>query len=104
VKPIHRREEVITDLAELYAWIGERNPRAADRFLSAVEVAFAQIARNPGIGWERPWKQFRLAGMRSWRIAEFPNFLIFYREEADTIQIYAVLRGARHLERALWAR
>jgi toxin ParE1/3/4 len=99
--PIHRRNGVILDLAELYAWIGDRDLDAAERFLAAVEDTFDQIRKQPGIGWERPWKNQNLRGLRSWRVKGFPNFLVFYREEDSTIGVYAVLRGARHLEREL---
>lgn len=104
MKPLHKRREVILDLADLYAWIGERDPGAAERFLLATETTFGQVQRNPGVGWERSWRSQRLEGIRSWRVGGFPNFLIFYREEVATIEIYAVLRGARHLERALGRR
>jgi toxin ParE1/3/4 len=81
-----------------------RNPEAAERFLKALDASFEQIRLQPGIGWGRRWKNSRLDGIRSWRISEFPNFLIFYREVGDMIDVYAVLRGARHLERALGRR
>ena len=101
MKLIHKRKEVIYDLPELYGWIGERNLDAADRFLRAVDDTLHQISKHPGIGWERPWKNPKLKGMRSWRVEGFSNFLIFYREEAISIEIFGVLRGARHLARAL---
>jgi len=101
VKPIHKRKEVIYDLADLYGWICERNPDAAERFLRAIDDTLHQISRHPGIGWERPWRNPKLSGMRSWRVEGFSNFLIFYREEAISIEIFGVLRGARHLARVL---
>jgi len=104
VKPIHRRSGVIFDLAGLYAWIGDRDIEAAERFLAAVEITFDQIRKQSGIGWERPWKNRDLRGLRSWRVEGFPNFLVFYREEVSTIEVYAVLRGTRHLERELQRR
>ena len=101
MKALNKRRDVILDLAEIYAWIGERDLDAAERFLRAADHTFEQICKHPGIGWERPWKNRKLEGLRSWRIEEFHNFLAFYREENATIEIYAVLRGSRHLERAL---
>jgi toxin ParE1/3/4 len=98
---INKRPEVIFDVAEIYAWILSRNPEAAERFLKEVDASFEQIRQQPGIGWERRWKNPRLEGIRSWRISEFPNFLIFYREVGKLIDVYAVLRGARDLERTL---
>jgi len=104
VKPLHRRHEVILDLAEIHARIAEADSDTAERFLAAVELTFQQIGKNPGIGWQRSWRNRKLQGLRSWRVERFPNFLIFYPEELDTIEIYAVLRGSRHLVRALTRR
>ena len=101
MKPLRKRREVLGDLVDIYVWIGERNPDAAERFLKSVERTFQQICRHPQIGWERPWKNRELKGIRSWRVEHFHNFLVFYRDEEGAIEVYAVLRGARHLERAL---
>jgi toxin ParE1/3/4 len=101
LKPVHKRREVISDLTEIYVWIGQDNLDAADHFLTAADGTFEEIQKNPDIGWERPWKNRKLTGIRSWRIRDFPNHLVFYREERTTIEIYAVLSGYRHLERAL---
>jgi toxin ParE1/3/4 len=101
VKPVHRRSEVILDLADIYNWIGADSPDTAERFLTAVVKTFAQIPQHPAIGWRRSWHNEKLCDMRSWRVENFPNFLVFYREEEATIEIYAVLHGARHLVRAL---
>ena len=104
MKPLHKRPETIIDLAGIYAWIGEQNLDAAERFLLAVNSTFEQIRKHPGLGWERPWKNRKLLGLRSWRVEHFHNFLIFYREEETSIEVYAVLRGGRHLERTLGRR
>jgi toxin ParE1/3/4 len=65
-----------------------------------VEGTFEQIRKHPGVGWRRPCQNRKLEGIRSWRVGEFPNFLVFYREEEAAIEIFEVLSGARHLERA----
>jgi len=72
--------------------------------LAAVDKTFEEIKTNPAIGWARPWKNPKLAGMRSWRVRDFQNRLVFYREEKDAIRVYAVISGYRHLERALGRR
>ena len=101
MKILRRRPQVILDLANIYGWISADNPQAAERFVSAVDETFEQIQRHPGVGWERTWRDVRLRGMRSWRVEGFSNFLVFYREEKASIEIYAVLHGARRLERVL---
>ena len=101
MKPLHKRHEVILDVAEIYGWIAQRDQDAAERFLTAVDHGFDQIQKHPAIGWARRWKNPKLQGVRSWRVPQFHNFLVFYREEALTIEVYAVLRGARHIEHEL---
>lgn len=101
MKPLRKRHEVVLDLASIYAWIGTGNLEAAERFLEAVAATFEQIQTRPEIGWERSWKHPKLKGIRSWRVESFRDYLIFYREEETAIELYAVLHGARHLERAL---
>ena len=101
MKALQKRREILFDITNIYVWIGEHNIDAAERFLVSVEQTFEQIRRNPGIGWERSWRNRKLEGVRSWRIRNFPNYLVFYREQQQTIEIYAVLSGYRHLERAL---
>ena len=62
MKPLHRRHEVILDLADLYAWIGQRDPDAAERFLLSVDSTFEQIQKHPGIGWGASLEDTQVAG------------------------------------------
>jgi toxin ParE1/3/4 len=101
VNPVRRRPEVISDIAETYAWIGERDVDAAERFAAAVEKTFERIRRNPRIGWKRTWTSRALAGMRSWRVEGFTEFPVFYREDAAGVEIFGVLRGSRRFEQDL---
>ncbi len=89
------------DLIGHYAYIGEHDPRAADRFLRAAEAAFQRLARLPGLGraWESP--RPRLAGVRSWTIPEFRNFRIFYRPIRNGIEVLHVLYARRDIRRLL---
>ena len=104
MKPLHKRAEVTLDLVSIFTWLGERDLDAAERFLTAVDLTFEQIQKHPQIGWNRTWHDTKLVGLRSWPVEGFSNFLVFYREEEATIEIYGVLRGARHLPRALRGR
>jgi toxin ParE1/3/4 len=89
------------DLLDHYTYIGERNPRAADRFLQAAKEAFARLARLPGMGraWESPSP--RLAGVRSWTIPSFRNYRIFYRPIRNGIEVLHVLHARRDIQTLL---
>ena len=93
--------EIESDLERAWLWIARDSPETADRFVDAVERTFAQIARQPGIGWERPWRPGKLMGLRSWRVEGFPKFLVFYRIEAEVVAMVGVLHGARSFARIL---
>ena len=89
------------DLIEQYEYIARDSVEAAERFLSAVETAVAQLAGMPRIG--APWKSphLQLAGVRTWLVPRFPNHVIFYREREDGIEVLRVLHGARDIQSLL---
>lgn len=92
------------DLEVAWLWIARDDPAAADRFVEAVEHTCAQISRQPEIGWKRQWKHRKLTGLRSWRVEAFPNYLVFYRIEAEAVAMVALMHGARSFERILLKR
>ena len=71
---------------------------AADRFLQAIEHAYAQLAQLPGMGSPRDYGDPALTGMRMWPIPRYRNFLIFYRATGEEIEILRVLYAARDIQ------
>ena len=61
--------------------------------------SFEFLSQHPGLGRQRADLGF--PQVRSWRIAGFQRYLIFYRELPGGIQIWRVLHGARDLEQTL---
>ncbi|MBI5386318.1 MAG: type II toxin-antitoxin system RelE/ParE family toxin [Verrucomicrobia bacterium] len=101
MKPVRLHDEVEGDVDEVWNHLAEASPETADRFVDAVEVTFAQIGRQPGIGHRRRWRSRKLANLRLWRVEGFPNHLVIYREEAEVVAIVAVISGYRRQERVL---
>ena len=94
--PLQKSSAAEEDLSDVFAWIAQGDIEVAENFLETAENTFQFIARNPGIGRDR----FELAvGLRSWRISNFENYLVFYRIQNETLQIVRVLHGARDLEK-----
>jgi toxin ParE1/3/4 len=89
------------ELIDHYVYIGERNPRAADRLLRAAEEAFNLLAGLPGMGraWDSPSP--RLAGVRAWTIPSFRNYRIFYRPIPNGIEVLHVFYARRDIRRPL---
>jgi toxin ParE1/3/4 len=92
-------EYVFCDLQAAARFIRRNNFEAASAFLEAAYNAFEFLAKNPGIGRKRVDLGF--PDVRSWRIAGFRTYLIFYRESPEGIQIWRVLHSARDLHQHL---
>ncbi|HRK32121.1 MAG TPA: type II toxin-antitoxin system RelE/ParE family toxin, partial [Tepidisphaeraceae bacterium] len=101
MKRITRKPRVKIDLLQHFVYIGERNSDAAERFLRAAREAVQDIARMPTAGGLKSFHHPELAGIRSLPIDGFKNYLIFYRETKDGIEVLRVLHGARDIERVL---
>ncbi len=93
--PLDKSRRAEEDLSDIFAWIAQDNIEMAEQFLETAESTFQFIVRNPGIGRER----FNYSGLRSWRVPNFENYLVFYRVQNEVLQIVRVLHGARDLEK-----
>lgn len=68
------------------------------RFLDAAGATFRELARKPDLGALGEFRSPYLAGIRRWRVKGFKNYLIFYRQREDGIEVIRVLHGARDIE------
>lgn len=93
------RGDVLSQVAYL---LEESAFGAAARFSEAVEEAFEQIRKNPGIGAPRPFENPRLKGLRSWPVPGFEHIRIYYLQpDRHTIRVVRILHGKRDLGRIL---
>jgi toxin ParE1/3/4 len=89
---IRRTAQAEEDLIDIWLYIAQDNPAAADRLLDEIEEKFVLLASQPYLGPARP------------DIAEecryFPvgSYLILYRIIPDGIEIVRVVQGSRRLE------
>jgi toxin ParE1/3/4 len=79
------------DLIEIWLYIAQDNPAAADRVLDKLEQKFSILAANPRIG--------RLRSdigpdVRSFAVG---NYIVLYRERTGGIEIGRVIHGKRDL-------
>ena len=91
------RPQVPGDLEAIIDYLADRNPAAATRFAESVHATLEDLSRMPGKGSPKRFRGKRLAGIRSWFVAGFPNYLILYRPVDTGIEVLAVLHGARQL-------
>lgn len=89
------------DIDECCAWINRSNPGAARRFLEAVEHTCNEIAQMPGIGSLRYAEVSLIRGIRMVAVEGFKQYLLFYLERENSIDIIRLLHGARDIPEAL---
>ena len=79
------------DLTEIWLFIAEDNPVAADGVVDAIERACLRLARNPELGPPRP----DIA--RGLRYVPVGRLLVLYRIIAGGVEVVRVVHGARLL-------
>ena len=79
------------DLVEIGLHIAQDSPRAADKFLTAIDRKFKMLARLPKSGRRR---EELAPGLRSFVVS---SYVIFYRIMHGGIEIIRVLHGARDI-------
>ena len=86
-----------TDVDELAEHIASTSVDQALRFCDAVQSTYALILDAPErwamYGFAHP----RLAELRKLSVIGFSNHLVFYRIDADMVEIVRVLHGARDI-------
>jgi len=93
------RDEVVEDVESIKQFIAADNIEAANRFSPAVLAAWDVLLAFPYIGRPRTFKL--VAGVRSWGVPGFRNYLVFYRVKGETVDVLAVLEGHRDLAAVL---
>jgi toxin ParE1/3/4 len=87
----------IADLDELISHITQDNPDAAVNVRSAIFETAQSLRSHPGLGIRPRFSAPRFTGIRFIPASSYPNYLLFYREGADEIEILRVLHGSRNL-------
>jgi toxin ParE1/3/4 len=86
------------DLTGHFAYIAQDKIEPALRLLAVAEEAFDRLALMPSIGTAWRSKRPHLRDVRYYPMpAPYRSYLIFYRATAKTLEIMAVLHGARDL-------
>lgn len=88
---VQRTAQADEDLLDIWAYIAQDNPKAADKLADEIENKFILLAGQPQLGPARP----DIAS----ELRHFPvgNYLILYREIAEGIEVVRVIHGARRL-------
>jgi toxin ParE1/3/4 len=92
MRRIIRKPRAKSDLLEIWRYLAERSPNAADRLLDSIEEAAFLLAEHPFAGRARPELGENL---RSFPVK---SLVIFYLPRQDGIDIIRVLSARRDLE------
>ncbi len=87
-----KRPRAELDLLDIWDYIADDSLDRADEFLDRIEGKLQTLARNPGLGRRR---EELLPGLQGFPIG---NYVVFYREIEDGIDVIRVLRGSRDIE------
>lgn len=90
---IRRTKHAARDAAEIWHYIAEDNPTAADRMISEFEKKLELLAQFPKMGRDRSDLS------RSLRSFPVGNYLLFYRPTRAGIEVIRIAHGARDLSR-----
>lgn len=87
----------ITDLDEIISHLSEDNLDAAANVRTAIFETAHIVGSHPGLGIRPRFSAPRFAGIRFIPTSNYPNYLVFYREGTEEIEILRILHGARNL-------
>lgn len=86
-----RTRQAEEDLIDIWTFIAEDDPAAADRLLDRIDEVCGLLAENPQMGPARPDLRPEL------RYMIVARYLILYRVVAERVEIVRVVHGARDL-------
>jgi len=96
-KPVLPRESASRDVEDAVDYyLKNAGETIALGFVEALELAYLQIASQPGSGSPRYAHELDLPGLRAWSLQRYP-YLVFYVERPSHIDIWRVLHGQRDI-------
>src|SRR5438105_1418643 len=91
------RPSADADVDEIAAYIARDSAEQAMRFYDAVNATYKMILEDPKRWAPYGFTDPRLSDVRKRSVLGFPNHLVFYRIDADMVEVARVLHGARDL-------
>ncbi len=83
------------DILDIWSFIAQDNPDAANRVEAAIFRACEFLARSPLAGSIR--KDLTRLHLRFWVVHPYSNYLIVYDAEKDPLQIIRILHAVSNL-------
>jgi toxin ParE1/3/4 len=87
--------KALDDLDEIWFYIAQDDPKAADRVESAILAACRRLSKFPGLGNAR--MELTSRSLRFWTVPKYPNYSIVYQPETKPLRILGILQGNRDI-------
>jgi toxin ParE1/3/4 len=87
----------VDDLEEIVEYISQDNGVAAEAVRCDILGTSESLADQPGLGIRPRFSAPRFAGIRYLPCEQYPNYLLFYRELGEEIEVLRIIHGARNL-------
>ena len=96
---IFTQRQAKQDTDEIWHYIAQDNPTAADAFLDAIEETSKNLSVFPATGGLRYFYHTGLHGLRILPLPKFEKYLLFYRfhEDEQVVEIVRIVHGARDI-------
>ena len=101
-KLIVRRPKAAEDIERHAMFIAQDNIESALRFLDAAEQTINNLAIFSTSGAPFNSRMPELQGIRTKLVKKFPNYVVFYIEREDVIEVVRVLGAGQNTEVEIW--
>jgi plasmid stabilization system protein ParE len=94
---VKKRPQFLLDLAEELVWLSNHaGAEVAEQWYHSFQDTIAFLKKHPLIGRERA--DLTPAGIRSWKISDFPRWLVFYQvKNGQDIVFLRIRTGSMNL-------
>lgn len=83
------------DLFEIWSYIAQDNPQAADRVENSIYEACELLVDSPLAGTTR--KDLTSLPVRFWLVPQFPNYFIVYDPGTKPLEVIRIFHRARNI-------
>lgn len=97
MKPVVFNPVALEDLEEITGYIAADHSVAAEDLREDILDTAENLGHQPGLGIRPRFSSSRFAGIRFLPASQYPNYLLFYRELPDEVEVMRILHGARNL-------
>lgn len=87
--------QALDDLFDIWSYIAQDSPAAADRVEQAIYLACERLVGSPLIGMIR--KDLTALPVRFWLVTPYTNYFIVYDPASKPLQIVRILHRARNI-------